>query len=502
MLFEERRGRRPLPLASCLLPLASCLLPLASCLLFLVSKGGINLESITLDFIVNAVNGSLQGQCKENLIKEVCTDTRKISEGCLFIALKGEKYDGHDFIVEAFKKGAAAVISEKHITHPDGAVITVESTKTALLKLACAYRQNFNIPVVGITGSVGKTSTKEMVYAALSCKYKTHKNEGNLNNEIGMPMSAFGLDKSFKAAIFEMGMSNFGEISRLTQVAKPSVGIITNIGISHIEKLGTQQGILKAKLEILDGMDENSILILNGDDKLLFDKIPEIKHKIITYGINNTECNVVGKNIKQQDYSTSFDIEYQHTNTQTVIPTLGVHNAYNALAAFAAGIHIGMAPREVSEGLAAYKTYGMRQKFVNYKGVTIIEDCYNASPDSMNAAFDVLMAIKNDGAKFAVLADMLELGNHTEQSHINVGKAAAKKGVDILLAYGDNAKHYCEGFTIENPNKSANCLYFKDKQELAEFIRNIMNSGDTLLFKGSRGMKLEEVLAKLYKRTT
>jgi UDP-N-acetylmuramoyl-tripeptide--D-alanyl-D-alanine ligase len=457
------------------------------------------LESITLDFIVNAVNGRLQGQCKENLIKEVCTDTRKISEGCLFIALKGEKYDGHDFIDEAFKKGTVAVISEKHNTQPSGAVITVESTKAALLKLAAAYRQKFNIPVVGITGSVGKTSTKEMVYAALSHKYKTHKNEGNLNNEIGMPISLFGLDKSFEVAIFEMGMSDFGEISRLSQAAKPTVGIITNIGISHIEKLGTRQGILKAKLEILDGMDENSILILNGDDKLLFDKIPEIKHKIFAYGINNTKCNIVGKNIKQQDYSTSFDIEYQHTTIHTVIPTLGVHNVYNALAAFSAGIHIGMAPYEASEGLATYKPYGMRQKFVNYNGIVIIEDCYNASPDSMNAAFDVLMSVKSDGAKFAVLADMLELGSHTEQAHINVGRAAAKKGVDILLAYGDNAKHYCEGFITENPDKSANSLYFKDKQELAKFIRNIMNSGDTLLFKGSRGMKLEEVLAILYK---
>jgi UDP-N-acetylmuramoyl-tripeptide--D-alanyl-D-alanine ligase len=457
------------------------------------------LENITLDFIVKAVNGQLQGQCKDNAVKEVCTDTRKISEGCLFIALKGEKYDGHDFIDEAFKRGAAAVISERHITQPAGTVITVESTKSALLMLAAAYRQLFDIPVVGITGSVGKTSTKEMVYAALSHKYKTLRNEGNLNNEIGMPMSAFGLDKSFEAAIFEMGMSDFGEISRLSQVAKPTVGIITNIGISHIEKLGTQQGILKAKLEILDGMTVYSTLIINGDDKILFEKMSEIKHKTFSYGINNERCNVVGKNIRQQDFTTDFEIEYQNKTTKVVIPVPGLHNVYNALAAFSAAIQVGMAPNEIAEGLSTYQTSGMRQKFVNYKGAVIIEDCYNASPDSMNAAFDVLMSVKNDGAKFAVLADMLELGNMSEQAHIDVGKAAARKGIELLLAYGDNAKHYCEGFIIESPDKSANCLHFKNKQELAKFIRNIIDSGDALLFKGSRAMKLEEVLTILYK---
>ena len=457
------------------------------------------MESITLDFIVNAVNGKLQGQYKNKIITEICTDTRKISEGCLFIAIKGEKFDGHDFIDEAFEKGSAVVISEKNVKLSASTVINVESTKTALLMLAAAYRQLFDIPVVGITGSVGKTSTKEMVYAALSAKYKTHKNEGNLNNEIGMPMTVFGLDKSFETAIFEMGMSNFGEISRLSKVAKPTVSIITNIGISHIEKLGSQQGILRAKFEILDGMDENSILIINGDDKLLFDKATEIKHRIMTYGIDNIECDVVAKNIKQYENSTLFEIEYQHKKNHAVIPTLGIHNVYNALAAFSAGIQIGMTPTDIVSGLASYKTSGMRQKFVNFNGVTIIEDCYNASPDSMNAAFDVLMSVKTNRAKYAVLADMLELGEHSKQAHIDVGKAAAQKGIDILLAYGDNAKYYCEGFIVDNPDKSENCIFFIDKKELASFISNIMNSGDIFLFKGSRCMKLEDVLSLLYK---
>jgi UDP-N-acetylmuramoyl-tripeptide--D-alanyl-D-alanine ligase len=461
--------------------------------------GGDKLESITLDFIVNALNGKLQGQCKNKIITKICTDTRKISEGCLFIAIKGEKYDGHDFIDEAFEKGAAVVISENKVKLSASAVINVASTKTALLMLAAAYRQIFIIPVVGITGSVGKTSTKEMVYSVFSIKYKTHKNEGNLNNEIGMPMTVFGLDKSFQTAIFEMGMSDFGEISRLSKVARPTIGIITNIGISHIEKLGSQLGILKAKLEILDGMNENSVLIINGDDKFLIDNTTEIKHRIVTYGINNIECDIVAKNIKQHEYSTLFDIEYQHTKTHAVIPTLGIHNVYNALAAFSAGIQIGMAPHEIVSGLELYKTSGMRQKFVNFNGVTIIEDCYNASPDSMNAAFDVLMSVKTDRAKYAVLADMLELGEYSKQAHINVGKVAAEKGIDILLAYGDNAKYYCEGFIVENADKSENCIFFNDKRELASFIRNIMNNGDIFLFKGSRGMKLEEVLSLLYK---
>lgn len=452
------------------------------------------MEKISLGFILNATGGRLEKECFNIKISSVTTDTRKITPGSLFIALKGENFDGHDFIKQAFEKGAYAAISEKPFEDECHPVVIVNNTHSALLHLAQNYRMLFSIPVAGITGSVGKTSTKGTVNSVLSRRYKTHINEGNLNNEIGMPMSVFGLDKTHEAAVFEMGMSGFGEISRLSRVAKPDIAIITNIGISHIGKLGSRENILKAKLEIIDGMPSDGRLILNGDDDMLEGYMRracgKLPLKVISYGINSRRGIYAG-NIKMSSAGSSFDIIYPGGVLGARMPVPGEHNIYNALAAFCAGMEFGVEPEDIARGLAAYSPVGMRQQVKRLCGVTFIEDCYNASPDSMDAAFDVLRTVKN-GRSIAVLADMLELGAQSEKAHFKVGEAAARSGIDVLFCYGNDARHIREGFDSVHGNGKS--CFFDDRQSLNDAVADILKKGDTVIFKGSRGMKLEETV--------
>jgi UDP-N-acetylmuramoyl-tripeptide--D-alanyl-D-alanine ligase len=317
------------------------------------------MEKITLEFIHTAVLGSVVNQGAINEFTKITTDTRKIVPGSLFIALKGERFDGNDFLNEAFDKGAAVCIAERPCEK--GTVIVVPDTRAALLALAGAYRRLFDIPVVGITGSVGKTSTKEMVCCVLSQRFETHKNEGNLNNETGMPLSVFGLSKRHGAAVFEMGMSGFGEILRLSKMALPWVAVITNIGISHIEKLGTQENILKAKLEILDGLERGGTLVVNGDDRILRGiDIPGTQ--IFTYGIENENCGVYADNIVTGQNRTNFDIHFGSNIIQAEIPACGRHNIYNALVAFVCGHLLGLMPEEAAGGLRHYTPSKLRQR--------------------------------------------------------------------------------------------------------------------------------------------
>lgn len=456
------------------------------------------MEKISLGFILNATGGRLTRECFNIKISSVSTDTRKIKPGSLFIALRGERFDGHDFIETAFEKGAYAALSEKPVENTSRPVIMVKDTHSALLHLAQSYRMLFSIPVVGVTGSVGKTSTKDAISAVLSQKYKTHKNEGNLNNEIGMPMTVFGLDKTYGAAVFEMGMSGFGEISRLSRVAKPDVGVITNIGVAHIGKLGSRENILKAKLEIIDGMKPDGELILNGDNDLLSGYITEAKGKLpihlTSYGINS-RSGVYANNIETTSEGSYFDINYHGGRIRAFMPVPGEHNIYNALAAFCVGMKLNVDPRLIVEGLASYKPSGMRQKIEKIGGVTFIEDCYNASPDSMAAAFGVLNAVKT-GRSIAVLADMLELGDRSQQAHFDVGRNAAQSGVDVLLCCGNDARYICEGYdSVKTGGKS---YFFEDKQLLGQALLDLLKAGDTVIFKGSRGMKLEETVKTVY----
>lgn len=422
----------------------------------------------------------------------VCTDTRKIENGCLFIAIKGENFDGHDFAEKAIEAGAKAVICEKDCLLGENQIL-VESTRQALLDLAGYYRSLFNIPVIGITGSVGKTTTKEMVHCVMSVKYNTLKNEGNLNNEIGVPLTLFRLEESHEAAVIEMGMSGFNEISRMTAAVKPDIAVISNIGVSHIENLGSREGILKAKLEILEGMKAGSTIILNGDDDMLSGvDLPEYSVKF--YGMNNEKSVFTATDVEIKEDSISFNAEYSDKKTGVSLPFPGKHNVYNALAAASAGEIFGIDPAQAFEALKGYVPSGMRQRINKKCGITFIEDCYNASPDSQAAALAVLggMGAKR---KIAVIGDMLELGEVSESSHYTVGEKVAENNIDMLFTYGERAFATAKAATDGGVGFVKS---FTDKALLSQELINTICEGDAILFKASRGMKLEEVIYSVY----
>ncbi len=430
--------------------------------------------------------------CADGVITSVCTDTRKITPGCIFFAIKGENFDGHSYAAKAVELGAVAVVCENDCGLGDRQLI-VKSTRLALLDLAGYYRRLFDIPVVGITGSVGKTTTKEMTHAVLSSRFKTLKNEGNLNNEIGVPLTLFQLDDEYEAAVIEMGMSGFGEISRMTAAAAPTIAIINNIGVSHMEKLGSRENILKAKLEILDGMSKSAPIILNGDDDLLI-TADTAAHPTIYFGINNDKCNTRAFEISSKKDETEFSVGFGDVSERVTLPSRGHHNISNALAAISAGILLGIPLGDAAKALMSYEPTGMRQRIKTVGGITVIEDCYNASPDSQKAALNVLAELPAK-RRIAVLGDMLELGDIAAEAHRMVGAMAADSKADVLITYGKlSFQTACEG-----RNRGIEVVEaFNDKFELISYLRDLVREGDAVLFKASRAMKLEEVIYALY----
>lgn len=426
-------------------------------------------------------------------ITSVAIDTRKIEKGCLFICIKGERFDAHRFIDEAFEKGAAAVMISEDVKI-DKPYIKVDDTAKQMLSLAGYYRSKFDIPIVALTGSVGKTTTKEFTHLVVNSKYKAIKTLGNLNNEIGLPQMLFMLDSSTEAAVIEMGMNHFGEIHRLSTATQPTVGIITNIGVSHIENLGSREGILEAKLEILDGLKKGAPLLLNGDNDLL-STVKNDDYKIYFYAVDN-DADFKAVDIKENPNSTSFTVQYFGKERSITIPAIGKHNVYNALAAFAVGILLDIDAETAADALKNYEPSGMRQKVVEINGITSIEDCYNASPDSMKAGITTLAGIQAC-KKIAVLSDMLELGEYSEQAHYDVGTMAAENKIDYLLCVGNDAKYIVDG---ARDNGLLNAYLFDSKQSLTDKLFEIAEKGDAVLFKASRGMKLEEVISEIYKR--
>ncbi len=340
---------------------------------------------------------------------------------------------------------------------------------------------------MALTGSVGKTTTKEFTHLVVNSQFNAIKTQGNLNNEIGLPQMLFQIDSSTEAAVIEMGMNHFGEIHRLVTATKPTIAMITNIGVSHIENLGSRQGILKSKLEILDGLKAGSPFIINCDNDMLKtildnDEIIQ-KYNVITFGIES-DAQFKAVDIKEENGSTSFD------------PTIGIHNVYNALAAFTVGITLGIDSKKAAGALANYVPAGMRQKSVNVGGIISIEDCYNAGPDSMNAAIKTLANV-NANKRIAVLGDMLELGDFSKKAHSDVGKMVADNNIDYLLAYGNDAKYIVDG---AKQNGMKNAFYFDNKDELSNKLFELAHKGDAVIFKASRGMKLEDVINNVYNR--
>jgi len=446
--------------------------------------------------IMEVTQGKLQGGDSSVLVGDISTDSRKINPGSLFIALKGERFDGNDFLTEAFANGAVAVMTDREAADfPGRIVIKVEDTLKALHDLALYYRDRFDIPFVGITGSVGKTSTKDMVACALGARYNVLKNEGNLNNEIGVPLTIFRLEPGHEAAVIEMGMSGFGEIRALTRIVKPKVGIITNIGLSHIEKLGSRQDILRAKLELIEGLQPDGVLILNGDDVMLNGVKDLLEVRTVSYGLEE-DVDYQAYNIRSKgEKGTDFNIKLDGNEYNVHVPAPGVHNVYNALAALAAGHELGVPADLLISGIAGYTPGSMRLNILKSNGLTVINDAYNASPQSVKAAIDVLNEIEAE-RRIAVLGDMLELGSWSTVAHKETGAYVAGSRTDMIITVGQAAAHIAEG-AMEAGFPGSGIVVLANNGEAIRYLQDIIREGDAILVKGSRGMMMEEIVNSL-----
>ena len=422
-------------------------------------------------------------------------DSRKIQPGQLFIALVGER-DGHDYIPKAMENGAAAVLCSR----PCGDIpaIIVEDPRLALGDIARAERKRIGMQVVGVTGSVGKSTTKEMIATVLASTYRVEKTPVNHNNDLGMPMAILGMAEDTQIAVLEMGMNHFREIAYLTSIAQPNVAVIINIGTTHIEYLGSKEGILKAKMEILEGMREGSTVILNGDDPLLWSQKHLSHMKLSYYGLNNEDCTVKASQIREEPEYMNFRVTVGDTAFPVEMNLEGEHYVSDALAAISVAMTMGVEPGKIQESLAQFRNMAGRQETFSQNGYTIIKDCYNAGPESMAAALEVLG--KKEGRHVAVLGDMLELGACTQAEHYRVGRIAAEKA-DLLLAYGPNSNRVITG-AITGGMSDTKAMAFEDRDKLVATLKRMAKPGDVLLFKGSRGMRMELILEGLLKDNT
>lgn len=421
---------------------------------------------------------------ENNAVLSVTIDSRKVEKGSLFVCIKGERFDGHDFASSAFEKGAAAVVAERDVQ--GGSYIKVASTVDAFRKLAGAYRDKFDIPVVGITGSVGKTTTKEMVSAVLSQRFCTLKNEGNLNNQTGVPITLFRLEEKHRAAVVEMGTNHFGEIVEIASIVKPDIGVITNIGESHIENFGSRDGILKEKADVLNCMKAGGHAIVNGDD----DKLSTLRGKypvMTTYGFDEgNDVRAVELDEKGLE-GTAFTVCYKEERVPAFVPAPGRHMVINALCAFSVGLALGMAKEEIVKGIAAYVPASGRMDIIKTKTLTLLSDAYNASPTSMKGSIDVTAYAK--GRRVLILGDMFELGENAPRYHREVGEHAGKSGAELVLSVGEMSKHIAEGAR----EKGAEAVHFDSREALTENLDKYLKAGDTVLVKASHGMGLEAV---------
>ncbi len=432
-------------------------------------------------------------------IKSISIDSRECGEKTLFVALRGENTDGHKYIDSAVKNGAVCVMCEKIPEGYDGPYILVKDSVLAIAEAASLFKNEISPFTVGVTGSVGKTTTKEFISYVLAEKYPTHKSGGNFNTIYGLSLTLMAMSRFHKGLVLEMGMSALGEISQLTNVARPDVAVITNIGSAHLEALGSRENICRAKLEIIEGLKENGLLVYNGDEELLWSKRESFPENI-SVGIKNEDVDCFGYNIRSVDNMTVFDMRYKDQHIKDVeLPTVGDHNVYNALAAFTVGIRAGLSVDEIRNGLKNYRTTGMRQKIYSNKGYTVIEDCYNAGPESMKAALAVLAKLGKDGKTAAVLGEMRELGEMSDELHKQIGRYAAELGIDRLYTFGEHAIEIAVG-ALENGMDESSIFSIKDIEDvdsMASVLKKDLAENDVVLFKASRAVKLERVISLL-----
>ncbi|MDO4200223.1 MAG: UDP-N-acetylmuramoyl-tripeptide--D-alanyl-D-alanine ligase [Clostridia bacterium] len=451
------------------------------------------METITISEILTATGGKLLSGNTDQIINRISCDSREIGENCLFIPLKGERFNGNDFIEKALENGAAAslVSSDYNSKSINGALIEVEDTLKAMQNIAKYYLSKFDIPVIGVTGSVGKTTTKEMIAAALGKTMKVFKTEGNYNGQIGLPMTIFNLDSSYEVAILEMGVSKFGEMETLCDIANPDIGVITNIGMSHMENFKSMENTCKEKLKIVK--KENAVLYLNGDSPILLESEKNIPQKVIYFGLNGDypfKC----QDVYSINGITKFTLITPEFREEISIPCLGIHNVYNALAAVAIALGMGIHLEDIKKGLLTFKNAAMRQQISEIAGITIIDDSYNASPDSMKSAVSVLKSIES-GRKIVVMADMLELGENSANAHYEIGRYIAIEGINILITIGDESKNASEG--AKSANQNTLVVHCNNNHEAYKCLESIIKENDRILIKGSRGTHTEEIVQKL-----
>ena len=451
------------------------------------------MKGMTIRAMTQACHGIYHGDegAVDIEISAITTDSRKIQKNGVFIAICGEKSDGHDYIGKCFDDGALCCISERELPGESRPYIQVESSLTALKQLAAYYRQQLDIKVVGITGSVGKTSTKETIASVLAQKYKVKKTQGNFNNEIGLPLTVFTLEESDE--------SDFGEMTRLTAIACPDVCVITNIGWCHLENLKTRDGILKAKTEIFKSMNPDGTVILNGDDDKLITIKDVYDKKPVFFGIEN-KCGIYAENIVNNglegmtaricnvntaDNINDFDVH---------IPVAGIHMVYNSMAAAAVGAVFGLTSKEIADGIANMETLAGRNHIIRTDSLLILDDCYNANPVSMKSSIDVLASSK--GRKVAILGDMFELGEEEKQLHREVGEYFKNKNIDVLITVGELSKNIAAGVRTVSV---CDVHSYNTKDELEKDFTKLLKKGDNILVKASHGMQFTKIVDSLEK---
>ena len=472
----------------------------------------LKLKTLTPAEIAEVTGGALEiyGTCDATEeIRYVTHDSRETGDGVLFCAIKGQRADGNDFLPDAIEAGSRCFLcnrvpdaaKDRAFAKPFCAVI-VPDTVQAMGTLAAYYRGFSNAKFIAITGSVGKTTTKEFVYAVASAAFKAHKTKGNLNSEIGLPLTLFDLSPDDEVSVLEMGMSALGEIEHMTKIVRPDIAIVTNIGTSHLASLGTRENICRAKMEIRLGLKEDGVLLLNADEPLLFEQYERLEPKPKIMSVYNRCGDFRAVNIRQKNDSIVYDLIYSNKAiTNVEVPALGKHNVYNSLAAYSVGVLLGMTDEQIRRGLKSFVGADMRLNVYDVGGITVIDDCYNASPESMRAAIDVLvsMAAKKETHAAALLGDMLELGEYSRLMHDQLGQYAAQMQVQKLFCYGQMADIIAEaaikkGIRAENVFVSVDT---RDPQGMANMILETLTPGDVLLVKASRGAAAERIIAYL-----
>ena len=445
------------------------------------------MENMTIQRAAALCGGSIFNNCTDDVtLGKIVIDSRQVVKGDLFAAFRGERVDGHDYIPAAFDRGAACCLAEHVPAGETRPVILVADVMQAMEDIAAGYRQDFDLPIIGITGSVGKTSAKEMISAVLEQRRFLLKTEGNLNNRYGVPMMLSRMSSSHQAAVIEMGISEFGEMTHLARMVLPTVAVFTTIGHAHLEFLHDLNGVLKAKSEMLDFLPITAPVIVNGDDPMLAAMTCE-QHKI-TYGFQ-TECDVRAENVKANQKSLTCEIVSGLRRIPVCIPAVGKHYVYAALAAATVGMLFEMNNEEICRGIASFKNVERRGELVQNDYLTLIDDSYNANPDSVRSGIDSLMLIQAP-RHICILGDMLELGENAPQMHYEIGQYAVKQGIDLVLTCGNLSLHTSRGAGDRG-------IHYETKSELISALHEQIKPGDSILVKASKGSHFEVISAEL-----